>query len=99
MNRDFSGAGTEAFFRPGKYIGNTAVILAAGTTTYVIGRVKKNHRARHPGMDELEGQIMAGALVIGLKESVRRERPLRSDGTRATGFSFPSVHAPAHVPA
>jgi hypothetical protein len=25
-----------------------------------------------------------------MKESVRRERPLRSDGTRATGFSFPS---------
>ena len=93
INRHFIGSGTETFFRPGKYIGNTAVILAAGTTTYVIGRVKKNRRLQHLGMDELEGQIMAGALVIGLKESVRRERPLRSDGTRATGFSFPSGHA------
>ena len=93
INRHFIGSGTETFFRPGKYIGNTAVILAAGTTTYVIGRVKKNRRLQHLGMDELEGQIIAGALVIGLKESVRRERPLRSDGTRATGFSFPSGHA------
>src|SRR4029079_10018283 len=80
-------------FRPVKYIGNTAVILAAGTTTYVIGRVKKNRRLQHLGMDELEGQIIAGALVIGLRESVRRERPLRSGATRRTVFSFPSCHA------
>ena len=94
INRHFIGTGApENFFRPGKYIGNTAVILAVGTSTYVIGRVKKSHRLQHLGMDEIEGQVMAGVLVIGLKESVRRERPIRSDGTRASGFSFPSGHA------
>jgi membrane-associated phospholipid phosphatase len=46
-------------------------------------------------MDEIEGQIIAGVIVLGLKETVRRERPVRADGTRPSGFSFPSGHATA----
>jgi len=95
VNQHFIGTSTENLFRPGKYIGQTPVIVAAGLTSYIIGRSKHMSRLQHLGMDEIEGQIMAGVLVIGLKEAVRRERPLRSDGTRASGFSFPSGHATA----
>jgi membrane-associated phospholipid phosphatase len=93
INKHFAGSGAESFFLPGKYIGNTVVILGAGLTSYLIGRTTKKPRLEHLGMDEIEGQIIADILVIGIKESVRRERPIRSDGTRASGFSFPSGHA------
>lgn len=94
INRHFIGTGgAETFFRPGKYLGNTAVILGAGATAYVIGRKTRKPRLQHLGLDQIEGQIIADLLVVGIKESVRRERPLRSDGTRATGFAFPSGHA------
>src|SRR5207249_4389949 len=46
-------------------------------------------------MDEIEAQLLTGAIVYGLKESVRRQRPIRNDGTQASGFSFPSGHAAA----
>jgi len=46
-------------------------------------------------MDELEGQLLAGGIVLGLKQAVRRERPIEDDGTQATGFAFPSGHAAA----
>ena len=96
INRRLEGVGSaETFFRPGKIVGNTAVILGAGAASYLIGRSTHSRRLQHLGMDEIEAQILAGALVIGLKESVRRDRPIRADGTRAGGFSFPSGHAAA----
>ena len=94
INDRLSGSGAaETFFKPGKYIGNTAVLLGAGTATYLIGRGKHNGRLQHLGMDEIEGQLLTGAIVVGLKQSVRRERPVKEDGTQATGFAFPSGHA------
>src|SRR5262245_41988971 len=75
INQHFAGSGAaDAFWAPGKYIGNTAVLLAAGGTTYLIGRGKKSNRVQHLGMDEIEGQILSLGIVFGIKESVRRER-------------------------
>jgi membrane-associated phospholipid phosphatase len=96
INDRLAGSGSaDTFFKPGKYIGNTGVLLAAGATTYLIGRGKGNGRLQHLGMDEIEGQLLAGALVVGLKQAVRRDRPIKQDGTQDTGFSFPSGHAAA----
>ena len=96
INRRLEGSGTaETFFKPGKIIGQTPVLLAAGATAYVIGRHRKGARLQHLGMDEIEAQLLTGAIVIALKETVRRERPIRNDGTRLSGFGFPSGHAAA----
>jgi len=94
INKHFAGSGaTDSFWKPGQYIGNTGVLLAAGATTYIIGRTKKNDRVQHLGMDTLEAELLSAGIVYGLKESVRRERPENTEGTSATGFSFPSGHA------
>ena len=50
-------------------------------------------RVQHLGMDELESAILAEGLVAVAKQVGRRERPLRADGTRDSGYSFPSGHA------
>jgi membrane-associated phospholipid phosphatase len=94
INRRLEGSGAaETFFKPGKYIGETPTIVGAGVAAYLIGRGKGNGRLQHLGMDEIEASTLSGIFVIGLKEAVRRDRPLRADGTRAGGFSFPSGHA------
>jgi hypothetical protein len=96
INERLGGSGAaETFFKPGKYIGSTPVLIGASVGTYLIGRGKHSRWLQHLGMDEIEGQVLAGAIVLGLKEAVRRERPVRDDGTRASGFSFPSGHATA----
>jgi hypothetical protein len=96
INRRLEGSGAaETFFKPGKYIGQTGVLLGAGAAADLIGRGKHSSWLQHLGMDEIEAQILAGVIVLGLKESVRRDRPIRADGTRASGFSFPSGHAAA----
>jgi hypothetical protein len=96
INRRLEGSGAaETFFKPGKIIGQTPVLLGAGAAAYLIGRGKENSRLQHLGMDEIEAQLLAGAIVIGLKEAVRRDRPIKNDGTRASGFGFPSGHAAA----
>ena len=96
INRRLEGSGAaETFFKAGKTIGQTPVLLGAGAAAYLIGRGKGNSRLQHLGMDEIEAELLAGAIVIALKESVRRERPIRNDGTQASGFSFPSGHAAA----
>jgi membrane-associated phospholipid phosphatase len=94
INRHFAGSGsTDAFWKPGQYIGNTGVLLGAGAATYLIGRGKKNDRVQHLGMDTIEAEILSAGLVYGIKESVRRKRPENTEGTSASGFSFPSGHA------
>ncbi|HEX9366744.1 MAG TPA: phosphatase PAP2 family protein [Vicinamibacterales bacterium] len=96
INRRLEGSGAaETFFKPGKIIGETPVLAGAGMAAYLIGRGKGNGRLQHLGMDEIEAQILTDAIVYGMKEAVRRKRPIRSDGTRASGFSFPSGHAAA----
>jgi membrane-associated phospholipid phosphatase len=94
VNRHFEGTGSaDTFFKPGQIIGNTGVLLGAGVTSYIVGRSRHSDRVEHLGMDEIEAEILAAGIVYGIKESVRRDRPLREDGTRASGFSFPSGHA------
>jgi membrane-associated phospholipid phosphatase len=96
INRRLEGSGAaETFFKPGKYVGQTPTLLAAGAAAYLIGRGKGNSHLEHLGMDELEAELLAGAIVIGLKEAVRRDRPIQIDGTLSSGFSFPSGHAAA----
>ena len=96
VNKHFEGSGgADAFWTAGKWIGQTPTIVAAGLTSYIVGRATKSPRAQHLGMDEIEGQILAGVIVLGLKETVRRDRPVREDGTSASGYSFPSGHAAA----
>jgi membrane-associated phospholipid phosphatase len=94
INRHFAGSGaTDAFWKPGQVIGNTGVLLAAGATTYLVGRGRKNDRVQHLGMDTLEAEIMSAGLVYGLKEAVRRPRPSSAEAPNTSGFSFPSGHA------
>jgi membrane-associated phospholipid phosphatase len=96
INRRLQGLGAaDTFFKPGKIIGETPVLLGAGAAAYLIGRGKGNGRLQHLGMDEIEAQLLTDAIVIGLKEAVRRKRPLQDDGTRPSGFAFPSGHAAA----
>jgi membrane-associated phospholipid phosphatase len=94
VNGHFAGSGaTDAFWKPGKVIGNTAVLLGAGAATYLIGRGKKNDRVQHLGMDTIEAEVLTLGIVYGLKESVRRERPTTAEASTGSGFSFPSGHA------
>jgi membrane-associated phospholipid phosphatase len=96
INRRLEGSGAaETFFKPGKYIGQTPVLLGAGAAAYLIGRHKGNGRLQHLGMDQIEAQLLTGAIVIGLKQAVRRDRPIKNTGSRASGFAFPSGHAAA----
>jgi membrane-associated phospholipid phosphatase len=94
INRHFEGGSTaDKFWKPGQVIGNTAVLLGAGATSYIIGRAKKSDRAQHLGMDTIEAELLSAGLVFGIKESVRRERPSTAEVSTASGFSFPSGHA------
>jgi len=95
-NRHLEGSGAaETFFKPGQVIGNTGVLVAGALGSYLTGRATKNDRLQHLGMDEIEAQLLTGAIVFGVKESVRRERPIRNDGSQAGGFAFPSGHSAA----
>ena len=80
-------------FIAGKYIGSLPVLLGAGASTYLIGRARNSPRGRHLGMDLIEANILAETITQGIKVVVRRERPIKDDGTRAGGFAFPSGHA------
>ena len=94
INSHFAGTGTsDKLWKPGQVIGNTGFLLGAGTAAYLIGRANKHDRLQHLGMDEIEAELLAAGIVLGLKESVRRPRPERAEVTQATGFSFPSGHA------
>jgi membrane-associated phospholipid phosphatase len=88
-----TGGGNKAFWKPGEIIGETPTILGAAGLTYVVGRVRGSQRVQHLGMDELEAGLLSEGIVNLAKIAARRDRPLRSDGTRAGGFSFPSGHA------
>ena len=95
INRHFLGSDTaDAFFAPGKFIGNTGVILGASFGTYLAGRSMSMPRLQHLGMDEIEGAILAEGISEGAKQIFRRDRPFNPDGTQATGgYSLPSGHA------
>ena len=77
-----------AFFAPGKYLGNTPEQVAFSLATYAVGRLRDQPKVAHLGMDLLQAQILSEILVEPIKFAVRRERP---DGSNH--LSFPSGHA------
>ncbi len=83
----------DTVFKPGKYVGSLPVLLGTGVTTWAIGRHRHQTRTAHLGMDLIESSLLSEGIVEAIKFSVRRDRPLRTDGTRASGYSFPSGHA------
>ena len=80
-------------FIAGKYIGSLPVLAGAAVSTYLVGRERGSRRAQHLGMDLIEATILSETITQGIKVAVRRERPIRDDGTRAGGYAFPSGHA------
>ena len=94
LNRRLRGSSTfDSVVKPGKYIGGLPFLLGSSTATYIVGRATGKGRVQHMGMDLIEGTLLAEGITQGIKVSVRRDRPLRTDGTRAKGFAFPSGHA------
>jgi membrane-associated phospholipid phosphatase len=94
INRRLSGSDfADALFVPGKYIGSFPVMFGASLTTYLAGRHRHVGWVQHLGMDMIEATLLSEGITQGIKVAVRRDRPLRADGTRANGFSFPSGHA------
>ncbi len=94
INRRLRESGlADTAFKPGKYVGSLPVLLGTGITTWAVGRHLHQTRTPHLGMDLIESALLSEGIVEAIKFSVRRERPLRTDGTRASGYSFPSGHA------
>jgi membrane-associated phospholipid phosphatase len=94
INERLAGSGfAESFFKPGKYIGSFPVMFGASLTTYVVGRRRHIGWVQHLGMDLIEATLLSETITQGLKVAVRRDRPLHADGTRDSGFAFPSGHA------
>lgn len=79
--------------RAGRYIGALPVLLGTSVTTYLVGRARSSRRGQHLGMDLIESTLLAEGMTQLIKVAVRRERPIRDDGTRASGFAFPSGHS------
>jgi len=92
-NRLSTSEGAKDFFVAGKYIGSLPVLMGAAASTYLIGRGRDSQRGQHLGMDLIEATILSESITQGIKVAVRRQRPIRDDGTRAGGFAFPSGHA------
>lgn len=82
-------------FKPGSIIGEGYFIIPAAFATYIFGRGENEPRVEHLGMDEIEGSLITGGIVEGLKEIVRRPRPSpnKNQVLAASGYSFPSGHA------
>jgi len=89
INRHFEGEGTaDTFFAPGKYFGNTAVLIGSSLTIYAVGRLGDHPKVSHVGMDLIRAIVLDQTLTFGLKYATQRERPDHSDN-----LSFPSGHA------
>jgi hypothetical protein len=83
VNSDFA----KTFFKPGEVLGNTATLLGASLTIYIVGRASDKPKVSHMGMDLIEALAVSGAVTQTIKHIVGRERP---DGS---SNSFPSGHA------
>ncbi len=94
INRRLLGKpGLDKAFIPGKYLGNTAVVLGAAGTTYFLGHRMGATRLQHIGLDLIEATVLGeGTAEIG-KLVIRRNRPINPDGNQAHGYSMPSGHA------
>ena len=94
INRHLVGSNVaDKLFIPGKYIGATETVLGAAAATYIIGRRGESNRVQHLGMDLIESTILAEGITQLIKISVRRDRPAFPDGSRYSGYAFPSGHA------
>jgi membrane-associated phospholipid phosphatase len=82
-------------FAAGDYIGSVFTIGAAGMAAYTFGRLANYPRTEHLGMDEVEGVLLAEGISEGMKQVVRRKRPVPPTGPLHSGFSMPSGHATA----
>jgi membrane-associated phospholipid phosphatase len=80
-------------FVAGDYIGSAFTIAGAGIAAYTYGRVSGSPRVEHLGMDEIEGVLLAEGISEGMKQVVRRKRPVPKTGPLHSGFSMPSGHA------
>ena len=71
---------------PGAVLGSTPFQMAGSLAAYGIGRWSGSRKLSLVGADLFRSQLLAEGLTIGLKESVRRQRP------EGSGFAFPSGH-------
>jgi len=70
----------------GAYIGSTPIQLGLGAATYFIGRARQSSRLTTVGAELFRAQLLSEGLTMGIKQSVRRNRP------QGGGFAFPSGH-------
>jgi membrane-associated phospholipid phosphatase len=77
-----------AFFAPGKYLGDTPEQVAFSLGTYAVGRFRNQPKVAHLGMDLVQAQLLSELLVEPIKFATQRPRP---DGSN--NQSFPSGHA------
>ncbi len=91
INHHFAGVGAaDTFFKPGKYIGETATLAGASLAIYATGRLRDTPKVSHIGMDLIRALVVDEAITQTLKYSARRQRPDLSDR-----HSFPSGHSSA----
>jgi membrane-associated phospholipid phosphatase len=83
----------DGIFSVGKVLGNAGFQIGAAVTLYIVGQQltkdddPRTHRLTHIGFDIIRAQIVAQALVHGVKISAQRDRP------SGECCAFPSGHA------
>ena len=96
VNGRLSGSrGVERFFAPGQWAGASWVQTGTAAGLYVVGRYvlppaqdsPKTNKVSHLGFDLLRAQLLSQVFVRGIKNTVRRDRPM------GDCCSFPSGHA------
>src|SRR5262245_56981649 len=91
-------------FKLGKWIGSSEVQIGSAVGLWVVGRYivapaadeSRTNKWSEVGFDLIRAQILSQALVAGIKESVRRDRPTGEccafpSGHAATAFAAASV--------
>lgn len=87
VSRSLSGAAKlHEPLEPGALLGSTPFQMAGSLATYGIARWTGHRKLAVVGADLFRSQLIAEGLTIGLKQSVRRQRP------EGSGFAFPSGH-------
>ena len=87
VSRSLSGVETlHEPLEPGAVLGSTPFQVAGSLATYGIGRWTGHRKLAMVGADLFRSQMIAEGLTIGLKQSIRRQRP------EGSGFAFPSGH-------
>jgi hypothetical protein len=89
LNRHLTGNDVaDAVFAPGKFIGQTYVLVGSSLTVYATGRLRDQPKVSHLGMDLLRSLLLSEIITQSLKYTTSRERPDHSND-----HSFPSGHA------